>query len=139
MYKAVRSDPNWLTYASPFTKEFWISTGLVLLLCGIIFGATIRYGDRAEATSEAMILVHGCLNQGTPYEPQKLSTRIVFIAIFITATVLWCSYSAVLTSFLTAKVTVPPFQGLEQMYQKTNYKIVTIGGGVYETIFKVGT
>ncbi len=137
MYKAVTSDPNWLTYASPFTKEFLIVTGSVLLLCGFLFGVTLRFGDDVEATSEAMMLVHGCLNQGTPYDPQKHSTRIVFLTIFITATVLWCSYSAILTSFLTAKVDFPPFQNLEQMFHGTNYRIVTIGGGIYETIFMV--
>ncbi len=97
----------------------------------------LKEDESFGAYSRSMVIVHAWTNQGTPFEPANYGSRIVFLSLFLTATLSWFSFSAVLTSYLTAKLEVPPFLSLADMYLNTGYNIVTAGSSIYEHIFKV--
>ncbi len=134
---------NWLTYTSPFSIGIWILTFGGMLACYVLFVLTAKVGQYFEEDLQfgnyslsLMIVVFGMVNQGSPNEPQKISSRIVFLVIFFTVTLLWSAYSAVLTSALTAKNDKPPFNTLQGFMHDTDYQMVTIAGGFYESLFK---
>ena len=135
---------NWLTYTKPFSIGIWILTAGGMLTGYCLFVLSAKKGKVIEEEHEfgnyclsLMIVIYGLVNQGSPHEPVKMSSRIVFFTIFLTITVLWSCYSAVLTSSLTAQSELVPFVGLRGFMEKKDYKIVTLGGGYYEGLFKV--
>ena len=56
-------------------------------------------------------------------EPNNLSSRISFLAIFFTSLVVYAKYGAALTAFLAIKKLQMPFDNLLEMYLNTDYKI----------------
>ena len=117
---------------------------VTLIVCFLCIVLTANCGKVTEddftfqsITESSVIIFHGYSNQGMPTEPIKFSTHVVFVTIYLTMMLFWFAHSAVLTSFLAAKIETPPFESLEELLQKTNYKIVTFSGGFYETVFKV--
>ncbi len=72
--------------------------------------------------------LHAILAQGQPHEPDPFSSRIVFLVMFAQGAMVWYHYSATLTSFLAANVEKIPFNNLEDMLYRTNYRIVAREG-----------
>ncbi len=81
--------------------------------------------------------IHGFLMQGCPEEPSPVSSRILFIIVFISSWLVWNAYNATLTSFLSVKVEKLPFQSFEEMVSNTDYKIVTADSIAVLDAFKV--
>ncbi len=75
--------------------------------------------------------------QGCPEEPSPVSSRILFIIVFISSWLVWNAYNATLTSFLSVKVEKLPFQSFEEMVSNTDYKIVTADSIAVLDAFKV--
>ncbi len=133
-------DFNWFTYTGPFMPRVWVLIITTLATCFLILFLSTNFGPASPykgVSFSSVVIIHSSFNQGIPEEPKKMSGRVIFIAVFLSMTVIWCSYSAVLTSYLTATIERPPFTSLEDMLHRTNYRIITKGGGFYETLFKV--
>ncbi len=75
--------------------------------------------------------------QGCPEEPNPMSSRIVYILVFILSWLIWNAYNATLTSFLSVKVEKPPFQSFKEMLSNTDYKIVSAESMSVLDVFKV--
>ncbi len=75
-----------------------------------------------------MYFLTGFMMQGCPDEPIMWNSRIMFLLVYFSCWMIWSSYSATLTSFLSVKIEEPPFLDLETMLYQTNYKIVTLEG-----------
>ena len=134
------------TYLVPFTPIMWILTFLTILLCFITFHLT-NYINNSFTQDDSqfnwsltlMVILHGFLGQGAPYEPKSYSTRVVFYVVFSSGLILYTGYSACLTSFLTVKHIKFPFTDFQQFYEQTNFKLISVRGTYYEDIFKYGT
>ncbi len=141
-YKHVSNKPrklNWKTYTNPFEGSIWVLSTISMLCSYAVLFVMAKFDDNKfkDSVLSGVILVHGCSNQGTPYEPRAISSRIVFLVMFVTALLLWSCYSAVLTSSLATKIERQPFQNLEDLLARTSYKLVVQGGGFYESTLKV--
>ncbi len=80
-YKEETNNFAWMTYINPFEKYTWLLIGITIVVCGVFLFVTTRFGDGIEEDYDfdfllsLMIMIHGMLNQGAPYEPKKLSAR----------------------------------------------------------------
>ena len=120
----------------------WVFVAAAIFLCIIIFHATtiLKFKEDSERFTiglSVLVIVHGFLGQGAPYEPQSYSSRIVFLVTFVCGLILYTGYSACLTSFLAVKTMDLPFKDFQTFYDKTDFSIVTVKGTYYEDIFKV--
>ena len=61
---------------------------------------------------------------GVSNEPKQNSSRIAFFVVIILAMILYNSYAAFLTSFLAVREVELPFKSLEEMYHKTDFKVM---------------
>ncbi len=86
-----------------------------------------------------MTIMHGFTNQGNPTEPEKYSSRLIFLSSFLFSILLWANYSAALFSFLTTFIETPPFTNLPSMYHKTHYSLGTLKDTSYDTFLKVSS
>ncbi len=141
-YKHASVNPgklNWKTYTNPFQGSIWFLAAMSMLCSYTVMIVMAKFDDNPfkDSVLSGVILVHGCSNQGTPNEPRAISSRIVFLVMFVTALLLWSCYSAVLTSSLATKIERQPFQNLVDLLARTSYKLVVQGGGFYESTLKV--
>jgi hypothetical protein len=79
-----------------------------------------------------IILIHGALAQGSPFEPKSLANRIVFLAIYILGLLMIVSYSACLTSILAVRRDEFPFTDSYSMYHKSDYNLLAIHGSTLQ-------
>ena len=141
-YKDHNSGVDWLTYLYPFDGFMWLCLILTMTVCGIAHMFAERNGRLAKGDDTFKLYnflwnaVHGSFCQGSPEEPSTISSSIIFLTMFTTGLVIWSSYSAALTSFLTVKLSSPPFTNLETMVEMTSYNIVTVHGSI-ENKFEV--
>ena len=75
---------------------------------------------------------------GMDQEPNNLSSRMSFLAIFFTSLVVYAKYSAALTAFLAIKKLQMPFDNLLEMYLNTDYKIAFLDQTVLNERLKNG-
>lgn len=69
--------------------------------------------------------------------PDRLSLRIAYLSIFLLAVILSAAYSASLTSFLTAGISILPFDSLESFVEDGTYKLSVFRGTAEYDIFAV--
>ncbi len=82
------------------------------------------------------VIISSAVSQGSPYEPKKGSSRMIFLIIFMASFVILSSYSASLTSFLAVKQLKYPFSDSLTLHNSV-FKAVTVKGTSYVDIFQV--
>ena len=75
--------------------------------------------------------------KGTEFEPVYISTRVVFFIIMASNVVFFEYYSASYTSFMSVVKVASPFNTIDDLYFKTNYKIGSLKGTSFKTQFNV--
>ena len=135
---------TFLTFIAPLHPHMWLCIFFTLVVCTLIYALTAKFGrylkedHNFDLSLSAMVVIHGIISQGAPYEPQKMSTRVVFLSIFLVGLIIYSSYSACLTSFLAVKRFNLPFIDAKSMMDKSDYKFLTVAGTFYVDVFKVG-
>ena len=72
-----------MTFVIPFTFSLYMFIVLTFVLCTVAFFATTNIAKDEDEEIDftfglsAMIIAHGLLLQGAPYEPNKSSSRLV--------------------------------------------------------------
>ena len=66
-------------------------------------------------------------------------SRLVWLAMLFLAVVLYGSFQAGLTTNLSIEKTTYPFEGLEDLYSKTEFRIGGVAQTTNEDIFRVST
>ena len=142
--KAVKSNADSSsTYLSPFTPGVWLLVFLTYLVFCAGFFISLHYGQNIFEEHDfniglcTLIMANGLLLQGTPHEPKKFSSRIIFAHVFMTGIIFSTSYSACLTSFLAVVKVKFPFTDDESLYYDSPYTIVTVDGSGYVDAYKV--
>ena len=77
--------------------------------------------------------------KGAETEPRYESTRMLFLMMMLTSVVLFENFGASYTSFLSVVSQSKPFDSVEELYSKTEYKIGDKGGTNQKINFKVIT
>ena len=146
-YKRGSEGLDWWTYMASFAKGTWIAALVTMLACGLVnmimtltittFSMPTKNAKFSEFSFSFLLMFNGTLCQGTPYDPDRICRRIVFVSLFLYGVVLFSAYSATLTSILATKVRHAPFNNLDEMLYNTDYKIVTVPNTGYVDRFKV--
>ena len=76
-------------------------------------------------------------SQGSEDTPKYTSTRIVFLIIFLGSVLLFQNFSASYTSFLSVVTEFQPFDGIQNLYEDTEFEVGTPEGWVTREMFKV--
>lgn len=87
-------------------------------------------GGAFAAVFVALILL------GSPNDPNKYSTRILFLSIIVASALIYWHWEAMLVSYLATRKTVLPFSGIAEMYQNTEFRLALIPSTTYEDNFK---
>ncbi len=138
------SDSFWTTFTAPFHYGTWICMLVMMSILTVALVLTKQNG-RLDQEDESgisvsdclMTIIHGTMQQGTPEEPWKISSRIVFFSAFASSMVLYASYSASLTSFLAVKKYSLPFTDYKSFIEQSDYKIFQVPGAHYDDYYKV--
>ena len=138
---------DWSTYWASFSRGPWFAMLMTMLACGIVnailnmtlkaYAMPVKDIHYSNMSFSFLFMVNGTLLQGTPYEPHRMSRRIVFISLFMYGVTLWGSYNAMLTSILASKIHNPPFRDLVEMLYRTEYNIITPASSSHVARFKV--
>ncbi len=130
---------NWITYIQPLHFSIWILTLLAISMSAVAFAivALLHQSHKERKQNLCLFGIYGFLMQGCPEEPNPMSSRIVYILVFILSWLIWNAYNATLTSFLSVKVEKPPFQSFKEMLSNTDYKIVSAESMSVLDVFKV--
>ena len=144
----------------PLALESWLAILLFaiivpafLFLCYIILQKSdiletlsFGYGQNLfvliNAFSQQVAKINICLElivfvKGTEFEPIYISTRVVFFCIMASNVVFFEYYSASYTSFMSVVKVASPFETVEDLYSKTNYKLGSLQGTSFKTQFNV--
>ncbi len=116
-------DIDWYTYMSPFQTALWacILAWLILFCIAYLFCAWLDF-------DLMWTIIHSILGQGYPLDPPAVSLKIIFLQAIYFGAVIWMCFSSVLTSFLVVQRDEIPFNNLETMLFKTDYRIALYDG-----------
>ncbi len=135
-----------MNYLSPFNNGIWVCCVLAFSVCSIVFYVTWKYGNasyeeanKPSASFSILLSAYAISQQGSPFEPDNVSSRITFFCTYLTGLILFSSYSACLTSFLAVKKDTFPFFSDASLYYNSEFDIVTRGGSSFANMYKVRT
>jgi hypothetical protein len=130
-----------MTYILPFSSDMWLVIFVTIIICSVILAVTYLYAPDTHGPFDishiVMIILNGLLLQGTPFEPNKISSRIAFYVVFMLGLILYAGYSACLTSFLAVKKITLPFNDIESLLYESDFNITTVNGSAYQHMFQV--
>ena len=66
--------------------------------------------------------------------PRYSSTRLVFLIMMVASVVIFETYAASYTSFLSVVKLSSPFRGLEELYTSTSHTLGSLSGGAWKSI-----
>ena len=129
-----------------FRPDAWLACLAYILLWPAVFSVTnlvLFYFNTGQTESEhlnygwnLLIFLAGVAQQGQENAPSPLTARIVFIYMMLASVVLFESFNASYTSFLSVVNIFNPFQTLQDLEQ-TSFIIGAQEGTAYRNMFIV--
>ncbi|XP_069696058.1 glutamate receptor U1-like [Periplaneta americana] len=129
----------------PFSSKLWLTiTGIILtvgvLMC-VAWSTGIRHGI-LDVFYPSYYLLESCFfafyifcQQGQDATSRSWSFRLVLLTAFVTAVILFASYSAIFTSFLTVRTHDLPFTDFRGFLSDGTYKLGIIEGSADKEYF----
>ena len=74
--------------------------------------------------------------RGWSRTPNSVANRILFYCIMLGGSLIYWHWEAMIISYLAVRTTVLPFSSMEEMVQKTNYKVLVQPGTSYVDQFR---
>ena len=127
-----------------FSNEVWdFYIGFLFLVPAFLWISyrTLKYYHLTETHNfsyfiNVYILFNALSQQGFEQDPSYLSTRIIFITMFLSGVVIFETFSASYTSFLSVIEMKKPFNDLAEL-DKSGFTIGGLDTGATKTIFQV--
>ncbi|XP_063882975.1 glutamate receptor ionotropic, delta-1-like [Scylla paramamosain] len=132
---------GWDTFVLSFHWGTWLA---ILMLLGIMstgLWIIVRHqtneDDHFTKGSNIVFILFSCLvQQGSWILPTTGRVQAVLWLFWVTSVVLYASYTAILTSFLTVSTVTPPFTSLEEAVDVPGWKIGLLRGTAVPKIFQ---
>ncbi|MPC08003.1 Glutamate receptor ionotropic, delta-2 [Portunus trituberculatus] len=132
---------GWDTFVLSFHWGTWLA---ILMLLGIMstgLWIIVRHqtneDDHFTKGSNIVFILFSCLvQQGSWILPTTGRVQAVLWLFWVASVVLYASYTAILTSFLTVSTVTPPFTSLEEAVDVPGWKIGLLRGTAVPKIFQ---
>ncbi|XP_068227828.1 glutamate [NMDA] receptor subunit 1-like [Palaemon carinicauda] len=131
---------SWMSYINEFSWDSWLLTAVLIPVASVVLLLTAKFSPYEVtiiSNSDAFSLVLGSVAcQGWWVDLHSISTRTVLAITMVTSSLLYYHYTAILTSSLATPSLGLPFSDLKGFYDaRKDYKLVTLKGSVYRTLF----
>ncbi|CAC5406405.1 GRID1 [Mytilus coruscus] len=147
-----KPDPNekqWTKLLDPFSSTVFLFVGISVPTCSFLLFFFEKYNPFYSKViqrktirglhhfSDSFYYMYGALlTHGGKHIPASSSGRTLLSCWWIFCIIIVATYTSNFVAFLTITKETLPFEGIEGLVEQNLYKWGTIGGSVYETIFK---
>ena len=135
-------ESSWMTFIRPFKQELWFSLAGLLMVFAMILSLTYHLGPEKIMNPQSFTFSFNIflslvaqMGQGSSLEPKSLSSKLVFLTIFVFSIFLITCFSAKLTSLLAFVKLEADIESLEDVLQ-SDYKIGTLKGTLALDMFR---
>ncbi|XP_037787636.1 probable glutamate receptor [Penaeus monodon] len=136
-------DETWTSFTSELLPTAWAGTMAFVILAPpcLVFCSRLSPSETEKVSfKDAYILAIGAFAiQGSWLDVRSLSTRIVFITIFLATLVVYAHYTSALVSLLTVASTSVGFSSLQSLLEDGSYQFGFMSGTSLEDEFRVNT
>ena len=131
---------DWTTFLQPFSTDMWIAILITILLVSFLWKIMHLNPDNHVPFSELVLSIFSLLfQQGSAYEPQRVPHRIVLFVFALFGLIIYTAFAAELTSLFSVKKYDLPFENLDELLHKSDYKIGSLKSTSFDEIFQVST
>lgn len=115
-------------YVQPFAGNMWFVVFIATIIIGTICSMTssVYENSNRNLTDDLFICFEILCNQNGNEKMKSVSLRILCLAISLVAIVVFSSYGAVITSFLTVETLDIPFTNIDGFLKNEKYKLFLI-------------
>ncbi|PNF23956.1 hypothetical protein B7P43_G10051 [Cryptotermes secundus] len=118
----------WSHILSPFGVPLWRALVTVMLTLMVALTATWYFGAERDKTDysfkTSFFLVLGAFSQQShAIAPKTLSSRLVYLMVYVTAVIMTTSYAATFISFLAVRRYKLPFEDFEGLLKDGSYRL----------------
>ncbi|KAK4316820.1 hypothetical protein Pmani_012074 [Petrolisthes manimaculis] len=133
-------DQTWTSFTSELMPDAWLGTLAFVVMappCLVFCARYSPFETQSVTLKDAYILAIGAFAiQGSWLEVRSVSTRIVFLTIFVTTLVVYAHYTSALVSLLTVTSTSNGFNSLQELLNDRSYNFGFQAGTFLEEEFK---
>ncbi|KAG7158354.1 Glutamate receptor ionotropic, kainate 2-like 15 [Homarus americanus] len=133
-------DQTWTSFTSELLPDAWLGTMAFVLLappCLVLCAHYSPLETEKVTLKDAYILAVGAFAiQGSWLDVRSISSRIVFITIFLATLVVYAHYTSALVSLLTVASTNTGFSTLQALLQDGSFQFGFISGTSLEVEFR---
>ncbi|KAK8404744.1 hypothetical protein O3P69_007767 [Scylla paramamosain] len=133
-------EQTWTSFTSELLPEAWLGTIAFVVLAPpflVLCACYSPFETERVTFKDAYILAIGAFAvQGSWLEVRSVSTRIVFITIFMATLVVYAHYTSALVSLLTVASTSVGFSSLQELVQDGSYRFGFKSGTLLEQEFR---
>ena len=130
---------SWLTYFLPFNTNFWVVILVTALLGSLAIYALNKHlkDENVLALDALATTARSLVGLDVPGRmPQRASARILLFGVLITGILIWNSYQASLTSWLTVMTWTLPVRSLDEAV-KSGFTVSVWGGTAIEAALQM--
>ena len=135
-------ESSWLTFIRPFDHNLWFSLGGLLFVFAFVLSLTYYLGYEKTVNPDSFTFSYNIflplvaqMGQGSVLEPKSVSSKMVFLTIFLFSIIIITSFSAKMISFLAFVKIDPEIETLEDVIA-SDFKICTVEGTTEADLFK---
>ncbi|XP_050736975.1 glutamate receptor ionotropic, kainate 4-like [Eriocheir sinensis] len=133
-------DQTWTSFTSELVPDAWLGTVAFTLLAPpflVLCSVVSPFETERVTFKDAYILAIGAFAvQGSWLEVRSMSTRIVFITIFVATLVVYAHYTSALVALLTVTSTSVGFSSLQDLLADGSFRLGFTAGTLLEQEFK---
>ena len=135
-------ESSWLTFLRPFDHNLWFSLAGLLLIFTSVLSVTYYLGYEKTVNPDSFTLSYNIflpfmaqMGQGSALQPKSVSSKLVFLTIFLFSIIIITSFSAKMTSFLAWVKIDPEVETLDDVVV-SDFNICTLDGTTEADLFK---
>ncbi|XP_070000168.1 glutamate receptor isoform X2 [Penaeus vannamei] len=136
------SSSTWNSYLREFQPSSWLVLCAVLAALTVVltFLGRLSPDETAMSAGDAVLVTIAALCQlGTDAVFSSISSRILFITLYLTCVLVYMFYTSFLISALTVNKVSLPFRDLQGMFEKKTHTFGFHGGGSLEDYFRTSS
>ena len=120
---------DWTTFLQPFSTDMWVAILITILLVSFLWKLMhMNLGNLVPFSDLVFSVLCLLFQQGSTYEPQRVPHRIVLFVFALFGLIIYTAFAAELTSLFSVTKYDLPFENLDELLHKSDYKIGSLEG-----------